>query len=347
MARVEVDGPQWSFHSQVITATPTSTTMILVGGENSRPLKLSGLSCELARIISRRCREKELLDRLSLAYPGRSAFECHQALGKFLETLAAAGLLRKEQTDSNERRQSAWRWSLPNPDPIARVLARWILAVPDRMRTVALMVLLLASVKVISTTLALFEPWDRLLTFEAMDYALLFCGVTLWLALHELAHATACRMHDCPVIGMGLMFRGYLLPSLYINTSAMHLVEGEKIRLHVAISGPMLDVVYAGMVAAVWLFFLPDGHGAMILQTLVSVVLLGLYFNLTPFRLSDGLSAFNASFDNTYPTYRLRRGRLRAVSIDARQRAYSAYAAMYITITAAGLLSIFNGSAVS
>lgn len=344
MADIELIGPLWSFHPQVIAAMPNPTTMLLVGGKYGKSLKLSGLSCELAKIIERGGCEKELLDRLLVAYPNKSMLECEQALSKLLATLAAAGLLRDRRIASNGHLRALRRWSLPNPDPVARVLAQWTLAVPVPVRAVLPGFLLLASIGVICAALALFQPWRHLLLIGYQGAALAFGGVLLWLGLHELAHATACRMHGCPVSGMGLMFRGFWLPSLYVDTSAMRLIEGEKIRLQVALAGPFLDVLYAGLVAACWQILSPSGQSGLVLQVLLVIVLLGLYFNLTPFRASDGLNAFHACFDNTYPMRCLGRDRLKPVCIDVRQRAYAAYAALYITISAAGLFSIINGS---
>lgn len=346
MAHVEQVGPLWSFHPRVIAATPNPTTMLLVGGEHGKSLKLSGLSCELARIIEHGGCEKALLDRLLVAYPGKSMLERQQALSKFLGTLAAAGLLREGRIAGGEHPPSLRRWSLPNPDPVAQVLAQWTLAVPAPVRVVLAGLLLLASIGVICAAPALFQPWRQLLLIEYQETALVFGGVLLWLGLHELAHATACRMNGCPVSGMGLMFRGFLLPSFYVDTSAMRLIDGEKIRLQIALAGPLLDVLYAGLIAAYWRILSPDGQSGLVVQVLLVIVLLGLYFNLTPFRSSDGLNAFHACFDNTYPMRRFGRGRLKPVCIDVRQRAYAAYAALYITITAAGLFSIIDGSIV-
>lgn len=346
MAHVESVGPLVSFHPRVIAATPSPMTMLLVGGEYGKSLKLSGLSCELARLIEHGGCEKALLDRLLVAYPGKSMLERQQALSKFLNTLAAAGLLRDGRIAVGKHPRSLWRWSLPNPDPVARVLAHWILAVPAPVRAVLAGLLLLASIGVICAAPGWFQPWRQLLLIEYQEAALVFGGVLLWLVLHELAHATACRMHGCPVSGMGLIFRGFLLPSFFVDTSAMRLIEGEKIRLQVALAGPLLDVLYAGLVAACWWLLSPDGQSGMVAQVLFVIVLLGLYFNLTPFRSSDGLNAFHARFDNTYPMRRFSRGRLAPVCIDVRQRAYAAYAALYITITAAGLFSVIDGSIV-
>lgn len=346
MGHFEQAGPVWSFHPRVIAAMPTPTTMLLVGGAHGKSLKLSGLSCELARIIEHGGAENELLDRLLIAYPGKSMLERQQALGKFLGTLAAAGLLRDRVIAKVERFPSLRRWSLPNPDPVARLLARRALAVPAPLRRALVGLLLLSSIGVIGAALTLFRPWQQLLLFGYEEAAMVFVGVLLWLGLHELSHATACRMNGCPVSGMGLVFRGGLLPSVYVDTSAMHLVGGEKIRLQIALAGPFLDVLYAGSVAACWCALAPETLNAMVLQLLLVIVLLGLYFNLTPFRSSDGLNAFRALFDNTYLMRRFDRGRLTPVCIDVRQRAYAAYAALYLTITAAGLVSIFDGSIV-
>jgi hypothetical protein len=344
MARVSPVGQLWSFHPRVIAATPDPTTMLLVGGKHGKSLKLSGLSCELARLIERGSCEETLLDRLLVAYPGKSMLERRQALNKFLGTLTAAGLLRKGGVDVGEHPHSLRRWSLPNPDPVARILARWILAVPAPVRTVLAGLLLLLSIGVTCVVPGLFQTWQLLLLIDYWEAALVLGGVLLWLALHELAHATVCRMHGCPVSGMGLIFRGFLLPSFYVDTGAVRLIEGQKIRLQVALAGPLIDILCAGLIAGYWWLLSLDGQGGIVVQLLLVIVLLGLYFNLTPFRSSDGLSAFHACFDNTYPTHRVSRRRLKLLYVDVRERAYAAYAALYITITAAGLFSVIDGS---
>ncbi len=319
--------PAWSFHSRVLDAQPDTDTLILVGDLHSRPLKLTGLSRALALEIKRGGGEPELLAILAKAYPRHPESYLQRALQTYIGKLTAAGLLEGEQG------RTPGRWSLPNPDPLAHALAQHMLILPARLRRILLYVAVMSSLAFVAMALEAQPHW-REISFSSPSHWL-FCGsgVLLWLILHEFAHAVVCRMHGCPVSGAGLMLRGLLLPSPYINTSAIHLFPGDAIRLHVAVAGPLLDLLFSGAVAA-WLIAMPASVATPGLQALLVWVLLGLYFNLTPFRVSDGSNAFDAFFAEARRVYRVRPGRPHLSVLDNRQRAYAAYSALYITFTA-------------
>jgi len=326
-----------AFNSRVIDVQPDVDTLILVGDMQSRPLKLAGLSCTLALAIKRGASESELIAILGLAYPNHPVAHHQRALQTFIGKLRAAGLLDGAQA------RSRGRWSLPNPDPLAEILAGWLLTIPPRLRRLLLRIAVTGSVVFILWALQ-YQPHWREWVFSTPDlWAAFGVGMLSWLILHEMAHAVACRMHGCPVSGAGLMFRGFLLPSPFINTSAIHLFPGDAIRLHVAIAGPILDLLLAGMLA-VWLIFMPPGDATPIVQALLQLVLLGLYFNLTPFRVSDGRTAFDVYFGDIRQTYQSRRGRSSMSLINVRRNAYAAYAALYIMVTAFVIIKVAGWS---
>lgn len=319
--------PACSFNSRVIDVQPDIDTLILVGDMHSRPLKLAGLSCTLALAIKRGASESELIAILGLAYPNHPAAHHQRALQTFIGKLRTAGLLDEDQV------RSMGRWSMPNPDPLAEVLAGRLLTLPARLRRWLLRGAVIGSVVIILLALQHQPHWREWALSTPVHWAALGVGVLAWLILHELAHAVACRMHGCPVSGAGLMLRGFLLPSPFINTSAIHLFPGDAIRLHVAIAGPVLDLLLAGVLAAE-LMLMPPGSATAVVQALLQLVLLGLYFNLTPFRISDGRTAFDVYFGDIRQTYQPRWGRASMSVMNVRRNAFAAYAALYIIVTA-------------
>ncbi|WP_273974981.1 hypothetical protein, partial [Serratia ureilytica] len=96
------------------------------------------------------------------------------------------------------------------------------------------------------------------------------------------AHAVVCRLYGCPVLGAGLQFRGWWLPSVFVNTSAIALFPLRGMKAWVAMAGPLMDLLCLGALAA-----LSESAVATAIRPLLLLILFGLLFNLTPFRLSD------------------------------------------------------------
>jgi putative peptide zinc metalloprotease protein len=184
---------------------------------------------------------------------------------------------------------------LPNPDHAARRCARALARVPGALRHAA-RIGVICAVALGWLGMMAFHPLDDAVRLDAAAGIGVAVLALLWMSGHEFAHAVACRLYGFPLAGAGLIFRGFLLPSAYVNTSAIALSERRDVQYTVALAGPLFDLTFAATCALVALCVPRDGTPFLIAEYASITALLALYFNLTPFRASDGTSAFRALF---------------------------------------------------
>ncbi|WP_414440162.1 PqqD family peptide modification chaperone [Burkholderia sp. 22PA0106] len=297
------DAPQrWSLRTDVAIGSPQDSMLILAGGRFERALKLSGASSELARLLETPVTTAQLAEHLAARYPRHPAGQRHAAVGAFLQRLDRAGLLEAPATavagpaaaESASPPMLA-RWRLPNPDAAARRVADALGKAPAALGSAA-RAGLVAAVLLCLIGIARLHPIDHASRLDAASGAGIGALLLLWLAGHEFAHAVACRLHGFPVAGAGLKFRGFLLPSAYVNTSAIALGDRRDVQCAVALAGPRFDLGFAACCLAVALAAPHGGAVSLIAEYGAVVTLVALFFNLTPFRASDASSAFSALF---------------------------------------------------
>lgn len=278
---------------RVALCEPDENTVILAGGRLERVLRLTGTGAQLARALRQPSRFDELLPLLAAAYPFHPPAAHQQALRQLLDKFAEAGFLQASGSETAQKSlYSRLRWRLPNPDKTAAVLARGLAGLPGLLRYLLFDAAVLFSLVTLSFSWPELRPMATLRQISpavALLVGILLCG---WLLLHELSHAVACRFHGYPVAGAGLLFRGFLLPSAYINTSAIQFTSRRKVHIQVALAGPFTDLYCAA--AACFAMRHLQGTASQVAEYVAVIILAGLLFNLTPFRASDGRSAFHA-----------------------------------------------------
>ena len=278
-------------YQDVKLASPQADVALLLRENSNAPLKLSGVSARLAQHLLTGTSFSALQAELASYHPQATPEQCQQALQAFLQRLQQANMIDDGTQRPVAVAKVAGRIALPNPDALAHHLARALQFVPCWLRRSLLGVALLLAVWQLAVSLPGLNQWLMHGAWQGSQLLMLIAGVPLWLLLHEMAHAVVCRLYGCPVLGAGLQFRGWWLPSAFVNTSAIALFPQRDIKVAVALAGPLMDLLCLGALAALCATAL-----APALQPLLLLLVLacGLLFNLTPFRLSDVTRAFQA-----------------------------------------------------
>jgi putative peptide zinc metalloprotease protein len=122
----------------------------------------------------------------------------------------------------------------------------------------------------------------------------------VWVGAHEFAHAIACRAAGCPVSGAGLELRRFSLPSFFVDTRALYLLPGRAPKVAVALAGPFVDTLFAAGLLSVLAWGRPGELARPALQLAAFCILFGLFFNLSPFRRSDGSNALASALGDPF-----------------------------------------------
>ncbi len=275
-------------YDDVKLASPQGDVALLLRENSNAPLKLSGVSARLAQQLLVGTSLAALQDELAKHYPQATPEQCQQALHAFLQRLRQANMI----DDGAERpavTKVAGRIPLPNPDAAARRIASLLQLVPHWLGRSLLWAAALLALWQAAASLPALNIWLMQGEWQGSQLPVMLLGMPLWLLLHEMGHAVACRFYGCPVLGAGLQFRGWWLPSAFVNTSAIALYPQRKVQATVALAGPLVDLLCLGALA-----FLCATAVAATVRPLQMLVLIGFLFNLTPFRLSDMTRAFQA-----------------------------------------------------
>jgi hypothetical protein len=264
---------------------------VVLVGEASRALRLAGTSCQLIDLLAAGCSRKALGMHLqTLGFP---AGQIEPAIAEFLSRLASAGVLQSKHDSAN----AAQGRRMINVDPLARFFARPILLLPGWLAVSLGALALLAAVA--SITVASFK--GRLLSFPP-DFSRLspmgFFGIIPWVLLHEFSHAVACRSIGCQVSGLGLRFRKWSGLSFFVDTRYVTLSPNRWAKAWVALAGPFMDIILLGVVSVMALLS-PAGRLDDSCRLLFLMMTGALFFNLNPWRASDGSNAAVALSGNT------------------------------------------------
>jgi putative peptide zinc metalloprotease protein len=153
--------------------------------------------------------------------------------------------------------------------------------------------------------------------------------------LHESAHALTCLALGTPIREFGIKLWCLVLPAPYVDRTDAYRLRRRTGRVVIALAGPFVDLVCAGVSGAVVL--LADGPPAQLARALLALQLFVLATNLNPLLPSDGHQAIEAGLGElnirhratTYLTCRLLRRPLPAAYRSltrGRRRLYLAYA---------------------
>ncbi|MBT0722434.1 hypothetical protein HGT70_14240 [Rosenbergiella collisarenosi] len=303
----QINSSYWSMRKDVVGSEIDLLTTVIAGGQFERALKLSGPGRLIAAELSRPVKYTELLHQLIQHYPHHSENELSVALRSMLRKFHEAGFIQADRASldslnlsdpARSQRRSLERWALPNPDLLAVRLARWVKKLPSLYRHLLLDLLVAAALFFLWQAIGHYAPLDHLVAVTPGTVLMVICLWMTWIASHELAHATVCRFYGFPVAGAGFMFRGFFVPSIYVNTSSVQLSSRRSLHFQVALAGPLSDLIFAGGCAA-WMLIYDPLHPLFLVGEYASLgMVMGLFFNLTPFRASDGSSMYYALFSS-------------------------------------------------
>jgi putative peptide zinc metalloprotease protein len=180
-----------------------------------------------------------------------------------------------------------------------------------RATRLALLGLAVASVALVVAGLSQFPGRLRVI------WPVVVAVVLLEVAAHELAHAAVCRVFGVGVREAGIMLWGWFLPLAYVDCTDIYRVPAKRPRILVALAGPYVDLVAAGVCSLVALEGRGDLSGTAFV-ILLSLVLM-LARNLTPLLPTDGYHALEAATGELNLRHRAWR-QLRAWANDYRPR---------------------------
>lgn len=276
-------------HDDVKLASPQSDVALLLRENSNAPLKLSGVSAQLAQQLLAGTSFSALQSQLAKHHPQATPEQCQQALHAFLQRLQQANMIDDGSQRPPAVAKVAGRINLPNPDALARTIASVLQRIPRWLGCTLLVMVVALALWRVAVSLPLLNNWLMHGPWQVSQLLMMAAGLPLWLVLHEMGHAVVCRLYGCPVLGAGLQFRGWWLPSAFVNTSAIALFPQRAMKVAVALAGPLVDILCLGALAA-----MDETALAVTVQPLLLLILMGLLFNLTPFRLSDVTRAFQA-----------------------------------------------------
>ncbi len=134
-------------------------------------------------------------------------------------------------------------------------------------------------------------PWAWALAFA-------LC-LPLFMAVHELAHALACKANGRRVKAVGFTLRDYLLPSLYVDVTDMYM-STRRARIAVDLAGPLCNLVVAAVATGLALLLPPVAlRASLVLVADVNVALA--LFTAWPFHgfQEDGYQALSEALRTT------------------------------------------------
>lgn len=351
----------------IMVGEPQQGQIVLLGKDGTTPLRISGFACQLVDKLQQEATLSELEALMKENNPSASQRQLRRTLERFLEKLSSNNIIETEQQASSSEslaQASAAQsgWYFPQADKLVAVLAAPFALFPRALRTVIALLCLAGACGVVGygAMLDKLGVGEESLLIPPEHYYLPLLGVLIlpiWWTLHELGHGITCRLAGFPIAGAGLRFRGWLLPSPYVDVRSLMLTSNKWHKINCAMAGPFVDLlVLAALVAAI--LQLPNQSPDSSLSINLSLssglenlawlayplrgafwfVSIGFIFNLSPWRQSDGMVALSHFFADPL----IMRGALYGATSPHQNpvslRAYQVIAWTYL----AGLLTLFG-----
>jgi putative peptide zinc metalloprotease protein len=165
--------------------------------------------------------------------------------------------------------------------------------------------------------------------------------------VHELGHAAVCDALDTPVREAGVALWCWVIPIAYVDCTDAYRLAQRSRRVAIALAGPAVDVMAAGVAAIVSLS--ATGAWAATAHLVLAIFVVLILSNLNPLFPTDGYHAIEAAFGGLnfrrrafgYAGHRILRRPLSSalVSTSRTQRVgytlYTAVAVLYMTFVVA------------
>lgn len=236
-----------------------------------------------------------------------------EAVARFASRLAALGIVERtvqerttlelERVRAERRRRRTWlrgellraRLSLGDPDALLTRLAphlrrcftRAFVALSLGLFASYLLVLALRAGEVAGAVARTWAP-DALTAGAVATFALVSLVV---IAVHELAHAVACKHFGGEVHEMGVMLL-FFVPAFYCNVNDAWSFPERRERLWVTAAGLWAQLLVASVAALAWTVLAPDTYAAQVaLAAMVVGGLTSVLTNLNPLLPLDGYFA--------------------------------------------------------
>lgn len=205
------------------------------------------------------------------------------AAQRFIESLAAKGLLEGSVGPHTLSAATGWRAMLGDPTPLLKPVCALIGRLPRGALAPAVASLIvagsLAALGQSGSLSALFSPhvlWGRLPAGVLAAWAM-----GIW---HELAHATSAVIWGARVGGIGVALVGGWRPVFYVDLPDLLLLP-RRGRVAIAAAGPLADALLAS-VATVAARLVPAATGPAL--AVAAVALARLVWNIVPAMRTDG-----------------------------------------------------------
>lgn len=308
------------------------STLLLFSRRSGQSVRVSPLAVDLLPMLTTGSTFVELQSRLQRAHP--RAGDVASKLMSFLTTLSDAGVLANG-TASAPRQTGSRKIPLGNPDslakPVAGLLAKLL---PHRGGILAACLIAAAAVAAIAS-LASTGGLPRLPDMvEFLDWRGVLIFFLVVIPIHEFAHAVACRRVGVPVSGAGLILHGGFFPGPYVDTSKAYQLANRWRRFVIPAAGPFVNLVFAGIVAALLQFAAPPGELVPILHGLLLACLMFVYFDTNPLTASDGSHCIEAALDDELARH-YAFGRPQAVADPGIVRRYRMITLLHLLLSAA------------
>lgn len=269
--------------------------IVLFSAGDARAARIPRAASPLLRLLEQGAQRSEMQRALQTAYPGDPTIAIK--LDRFLFRLEEAGLL--DSGGAGIENRGSWRrWNLLDIDPVARRCAQVLSALPRLPSNLLLTTLTAFSLAGIAAVLSASpHPDFQLLVANSSVWGIAFFFFFV-VPIHEFAHAVACRAAGVPVLGMGLLFHGGIIPGPFVDTSSTYAVTDRWLRFRVPIVGPLVDL-WAGGIAA-WLLRLgslsPHMHASVASVMFLSTIFF--FLDTDPLLKTDGSRALEALLDD-------------------------------------------------
>jgi putative peptide zinc metalloprotease protein len=158
--------------------------------------------------------------------------------------------------------------------------------------------------------------------------------VLVVIPIHEFAHAVVCRRVGVPVSGAGLILHGGFFPGPYVDTSKAYQLTNRWRRFVIPAAGPFVNLVFAGIVAALLRFAAPPDELVPILHGVLLACLLFVYSDTNPLTASDGSHCIEAGLDDELARH-YAFGRAQAVADPGNVRRYRMITLLHLLLSAA------------
>lgn len=158
-------------------------------------------------------------------------------------------------------------------------------------RTFTALTLLAGLASTILVVLALTLPAP--FTFAGPPWLLVVAGLLIQATVHEIGHASVCQALGVPVREAGVKLFCYLIPLTYVDRTDAYRVRSRFGRSAIALIGPMIDLIAAGVCAALIVIDPVRFEG---LRWLLGMQFFVIFNNLNPLLpVTDGHHAMEAA----------------------------------------------------